>query len=306
MDYTETNKQNMYVPEDSNIKTVRKRNLDSRNETTSLIGQEKLFAFWGSSTNLGKRTLAQSYAMQIAKMGYKVLYVEFDYLVPTLAVTTALTNPDKNFYQLALSQDTFDLNQFIANKMDVSITKEMAPLFDEIPMDFNFLGLPAGFDEMMFPTITNDDFLKSLLSALKDSEFEAVIINLPNNIENLFSYPVMLESDVIFSVTTPNPIRTLEYRKIRKILDETPLDMNKWEVLVNQVGSEISKQVCDDLLHEQSLLTIPYDIQRPAHELDLMFGSPIINKKMAELAAMYGFEHPEPQLIKKKGFFRRR
>ena len=292
-------------PQSSTVKATRQKSTE-KGETTGTVDEAKTFAFWGNSTNLGKRTLSQSFAMQIAKMGYNVLYVELDYLNSTLALTTALTNPDKNFYQLSLSQDSFDLDNFIANKMDVRITKEMLPLFNEIPEEFHFLGLPGGFEADLFPSITNEGFLSTLVGALKEVDFDAVVINLPNEIDNLFSFPVMLESDVVFAVTTVNPIRVNEYRAMKKMLADTPLNMNKWQVIVNQVGNEISKDVCDQILREQSLLAVPYDLQRGAYELDLRFGSPTINQKMVELANLYGFFPPEPVEPKKKGLFKKR
>lgn len=288
----------------SSMKPNRQKSLEKNSE--NFAEEAKTFAFWGASTNLGKRTLSQTYAMQIAKLGYSVLYVELDYLNPTLALTTALTNPDKNFYQLSLSQDSFDLDSFVANKMDVRITKEMVQLFNEIPNDFHFLGLPSGFEKELFPSITNEGFLSTLISALKEVNFDAIVINLPNEVENLFSFPVMLESDVVFAVTTANPVRINEYREMNKLLVDTPLDMNKWEVIVNQVGSEISKDVCDQLLREHSIITVPHDTQRPLYELDLRFGSPIINQKMAELASLYGFLPPEPIESKRKSFFKKK
>ncbi|MEQ6391246.1 hypothetical protein RZN22_18380 [Bacillaceae bacterium S4-13-58] len=273
-------------------------------KTSTSIEEPKVFSFWSPSTNLGKRTVSQAFASQIAKLGYGVLYVEFDYMNPSLAITTALSSKEKNFYQLSLSQDSFDLRQYIANKMDVRITKEMVSLFEGIPQDLHFLGLPSGFDSEQFPSITNEEFLSTLLSALRDVEYDAVVINLPSQVDNLFGFPVMLESDVIFSVTTANPVRIKEYRNMMKMLVETPLKMDKWEVIVNQVGEGITKETCDQLLREEeSIIAIPYDNQRPADELDLKMGSPIINKKMEELAGMYGFMAPEPQVAKKKGLF---
>ena len=277
-----------------------------REKSASKLGAQKadpkIFSFWSASSNLGKRTISQSYAMQIAKLGYSVLYCEFDYLSPALAQTTALSNQDKNFYQLALSQDTFDLRQYIATKMDVKITKEMVGLFEEIPHEFHFLGLPSGFDPETFPSITSEDFLETLLSALKEIEYDAIVINLPSEIENLFGFPVMLESDVIFNVVSSNPVRISEYHAIIRMLQETPLDMKKWKSVINQVGQGISKETCDQMLREQSILAIPHDAERSGFELDLRFGSTLINQKTAELAGLFGFIAPETT-VKKKGFF---
>jgi hypothetical protein len=277
-----------------------------RKKTTAKVGtnteEPKIFSFWSPSSNLGKRTISQAYAAQIAKLGYSVLYVEFDYLNPALALTTALSHPSKNFYQLALSQDSFDLRQYIATKMDVKITKDMVDLFEEIPHELHFLGLPSGFVPDSFPSITNEDFLNTLLSALKEIEYDAVVINLPTEIDNLFSFPVMLESDVVFSVVSSNPVRISEYRSYMKMLVETPLKMDKWKVIVNQVGRGITKEHCDQMLREKSIITVPYDMERPAYELDLRIGSPIINQKMIELAGMFGFMAPETN-TKKKGLF---
>lgn len=282
------------------VKKQRKKTSDT---VVNQVEEPKLFAFWGVSTNLGKRTLSQSFASQIAKLGYSVLYIEFDYIHPSLAMTTALSNPEKNLYQLSLSQDSFDLNQFIANKMDVKITKEMVSLFSEIPDQFHFVGLPSGFQPDQFPSITSEGFLNTLILALKEVEFDAVVMNLPNQVDNIFSFPVMLESDVVFAVTTSNPVRINEYRKIKQLLNDTPLNMDKWEVIVNQVGDEIPKDVCDQLLREHSILAVPYDIQRSTYELDLRMGSPVINQKMNELASLYGFLAPEPETTKKKRLF---
>lgn len=287
------------VREFSPVKPVREK---SSSKAGVKSEEPKIFSFWGSSENLGKRTLSQSFAVQVARLGYSVLYCEFDYQNPALALTTALSNNDKNFYQLALSQDTFDLRQFIANKMDVRITKEMVGLFEEIPHELHFLGLPSGFDPDTFPSITNEDFLETLLSALKEVEYDAVVINLPNEIENLFSFPVMLESDVVFSVISANPVRISNHRSLVKMLADTPLNMDKWEIIVNQVGEGVSKDTCEQLLREQVIAAVPFDMERSSYELDLRFGSPVINQKMTALAGIYGFLAPETN-EKKKGLF---
>ncbi|WP_121616783.1 AAA family ATPase [Virgibacillus halodenitrificans] len=293
------------VENETTNQTAKRKNQRRKTSETvnNQVEEPKMFAFWGASTNLGKRTLSQSYASQIAKLGYSVLYIEFDYMNPALALTTALSNQEKNLYQLSLSQDSFDLKQYIANKMDVKITKEMVSLFSEVPENLHFLGLPSGFTSEQFPSITNKGFLGTLISALKEVEFDAIVMNLPNQIDNLFSFPVMLESDVVFAVTTSSPVRINEYRKLKQMLNDTPLNMDKWEVIVNQVGEDIPREVCDQLLRERSILSVPYDVQRPSYELDIRIGSPSINNKMNELASLYGFMLPEPEVTKKKGIF---
>lgn len=58
----------------------------------------KTLAFWSNHINEGKRTISQSVATALAENGYKVLYVELDYMHPSLAISTGLTHPKKNIF----------------------------------------------------------------------------------------------------------------------------------------------------------------------------------------------------------------
>ncbi|MFL0364652.1 hypothetical protein ACH0BF_16735 [Pseudobacillus sp. 179-B 2D1 NHS] len=267
-------------------------------------GTEKVFAFWGQTQNVGKRTLSQSFAHQLAEMNYKVLYVELDYLSPAFATTTGLSSSVKNFYQLCLSQDNFELENYIASKLDAEMRgRGFQKVLDHISGNLHFLTLPINFKTDLFPAVT-DRFLPLFMETLKSLEYDAIILNLPNQLENVFTFPVMLEVDVIFNVLTDSIVRINEYRELKSFLKVTSLEMERWNTIFNFVGEGVSKEALDNLISETSATAVPMDPHRSLYEMDLQFGSPVINEYMRELASDYGFEgHRENSKKKKFGLF---
>lgn len=284
------------------ITTVRKRVEEIKKEIST--GKEKLFAFWGSSQNAGKRTLSQAFAAVIAEFNYKVLYVELDYLNPAFGMTTGLTNSKKNLYQLCLSQETFDINEYIATKDDTDLKRQKGfnKILNRIPDNLHYLCLPTFFDSEEFPVLSQE-FLSNFIKALKEVEYDAVVISLSTDLDDVFGFPIMLEVDKIFHVIPDNIVRIQEYKLLKEKLKGTPLDMEKWETLLNQVGEGVEKEALDRLLEEQTLLSIPFCKDRSLYEHDLLIGSPVINEAMKDLAKHYKFMDPSENLSKRKRFF---
>lgn len=279
---------------------IRKRIEDAKAASIS-EGNEKVFAFWASTSNLGKRTLSQSFALQLAQKQYKVLYVELDYIKPAFATTTGLSSRTKNFYQLCLSQENFELEKFIASKHDVELKgkKGFQKVIEKIPDNFHFLALPVGFKTELFPKI-GEGFVPNLIKAFNDSEYDAVVLNLPNELDDVFTYPVMLEVDKVFHVLSDNIVRIEEYREVKQFLQETPLNLNKWETIFNLVGEGISQEALDSLIGEKSAAAIPMDTMRSLHEMDLQIGSPSINEYLDEIVSSFGFVNMAENRKKKR------
>ncbi|MCF6094504.1 AAA family ATPase [Microaerobacter geothermalis] len=257
------------------------------------IDESKLISFWSAAPGQGKRTLSQSLAKVIASRNYKVLYVELDYFYPSFAWTSGLSHPAKNIFQLAMhvsDQDEFDLKQYVASPRDVfGSQKRIQQAISKIPPKLDFMALPSNFVVEEFPSIKSEQFIDHFIKGLKNLSYDAIILNLPNEIEHLFSFPVMLESDEIFNILTPHPGRIVRYGQLKKKLKNTPLNMTKWSTIFNQVHEEIQKDALDSFIQEESRMVVPFDPKRALLELDLSLGSPMIDKKMAELADMFGF-----------------
>lgn len=269
-----------------------------------ISGGCKIFAFWGQNSNVGKRTVSQSFAAELACNMDKVLYVELDYFVPSFALTTGLTNPAKNMYQLCLSQEQFELENFISKKSEVELIhgKGFSKVVQAFPDNLHFLAFPMGFEQEMMPKI-NSEFIPAFIQALKESEYNAVVLSLPSNINSVFSFPVMLDkTDVIFHVMNNNTVSINEYPRFKEKLETTPLDLKKWKTLFNMIGEEIPKEALDRLIGETSIYAIPYDPLRSLHEMELQIGSPSIQEHMKEIVELLGLAAPNTNKKRKKLF----
>lgn len=303
MDNLNTNKtdRNQGLPVKNNTVPFRQKVEDKVNLEKAF--EDKLFAFWGSTINSGKRTLSQAFASEIAKNDYKVLYVELDYRNPSFAITTGLTNSGKNLYKLALSQDNFKLDNFIADKKETDLLKQKSfqKVIERFPDKLHYLALPSNFSAESFPVL-KEGFSKAFIQSLRESEYDAVILNLPSDIENSFCFPVMLEADRVFHVLTDSIVRMNEYRELKKVLLDASLDESKWVNIFNKVGLGVSKAALEELIGESGLASIKFDQKRSLFEKDLQIGSPEINDEMSHLVTLFGFKDLSAEGKRKKRF----
>ncbi|EOQ19787.1 MinD/ParA family ATP-binding protein [Bacillus cereus] len=258
----------------------------------------KSMAFWSNHVNEGKRTISQAVAQTLAKNDKKVLYVELDYLHPSFALSTGLTHPKKNMMRLIESRENFSIADYIANKNDVIVSEAIRDAMNKIPEKLYFLSFPADYLFNEFPKIENPDFINTFITAIKECNFDITIFNLPNNLDDLFAYPVMLEVDRVFHIISPNLLRMQEYKKTRQVLESVEFDMQKWSTILNKSIMGISPQVYEEqALKEEISFEISWDMKRPQAELELEIGSNGINEEVETLLSNMGFELKKSNIV---------
>ncbi|TBL20070.1 MULTISPECIES: MinD/ParA family ATP-binding protein [Bacillus cereus group] len=258
----------------------------------------KSMAFWSNHVNEGKRTISQAVAQTLAKNDKRVLYVELDYLHPSFALSTGLTHPNKNMMRLIESRENFSIMNYIANKNDVIVSEAIREAMNKIPENLYFLSFPADYLFNEFPKLENPDFINTFITAIKECNFDITIFNLPNNLDDLFAYPVMLEVDRVFHIISPNLLRMQEYKKTRQVLENVEFDMHKWSTILNKSIMGISPHVYEEqALKEEIVFEISWDMKRPQAELELEIGSNGINEEVETLLSNMGFELKKSSIV---------
>ncbi|KAA6449257.1 hypothetical protein DX932_30160 [Bacillus cereus] len=261
----------------------------------------KTLAFWSNYINQGKRTISQSVATTLAENGYKVLYVELDYMHPSFALSTGLTHPKKNIFKLIESRENFSVSDYIARKSDVEVTNdELRKIVSKVPDNLSFLSFPIGYDFEEFPVIEDQSFINTFLTAVKDCNYDVVIYNLPNNLDDLFTYQVMLEAEKVFHIISPNVLRMRDYKKTKKVLETIGFDLKKWHTILNKSNLGVQVQAYENVLDEEIYCEIGIDHKRNNAELNMEIGSEEINKDVTRLVEAIGFKIASQTIIPEK------
>ena len=276
-------------------------NREYENETKEV----RNISFWGVSPGVGTRTIAQSFAKNAAERGAKVLFVELDYLRPSFAVTSGLTHPTKNLLQLAMQQvehNDFDIEMFIAKPNEIKVQKKsLKKVINDIPTNLHFLALPKDYRVESFPEIEEGkEFIDELNRQLKSLKYDLIIFNLPSEVNNLFSYPIMLNMDKIYNIMTLHPAHIQNYLNLREMLEKSSIDMDCIQTILNKVPKGISKEQGDSIINEKTILNIPYDLERTEKELNIQMGSPLIDEKVNELLNHLGLEDEKSENKREK------
>jgi hypothetical protein len=151
-----------------------------------------------------------------------------------------------------------------------------------------------------FPLVENENFTSTFMKHLNALPYDLIVLNLPTKLENIFGFPVLLESNLIYNVLTLNPSRMYKYMQTKELLMNTPLNFNFWRTVVNQVPNDIRKETIDKkLIKETSFLCIPYDEERALLDLDLIIDSEVMGRAIASLVDELGFESLGPEKKKK-------
>ncbi|MED3804426.1 hypothetical protein P4562_21235 [Lysinibacillus xylanilyticus] len=265
-----------------------------------------LFGFYGVTPSQGTRTLSLAFAEMLANEGYKTLYVELNTSNPAIAITNQITDTERNaveFFQRTVSKNDFSVENYVLNKKILMNTenRELKKVYSRLPETLDFLGFPYKFVENSFPTIVSsedknaekiaEDYILKLTYSLKTSNYNFVILNLPNDINHLFGFNVIENLDMLYTVVTPNATRIYETKNALSILkDNIPGIENKLKVIINQASKEIDIQTNKDLMKDFDVHVIYFDLERQEKELALENSSPIIDEALEQLALMKHIE----------------
>jgi len=253
----------------------------------------KIIGIYGVQRGLGTTTIGQSLAKVIGESNSKVLYLELDYLNATFAHKTAISNPEKNmelFMEKAILEGRFDIQKYILKKNEVGEGKR----FSWLPSNMELLTFSNDFAEESFPRFkTNvetlvEKFSNDFISKLKALDYDYVILQLPNQIENVFGLPMLSKCDSVVSILTGNPIVLSRYKNITNVFKKANLQHKEWVHVFNLCSNKIDEEDYKMLVDFEVTACIPYDPERAEVEFSLQLGSETIDDYMKNIARKLG------------------
>ncbi|MBT2576879.1 AAA family ATPase [Bacillus sp. ISL-8] len=253
----------------------------------------KIIGIYGVQRGLGATTIGQSLAKVIGESNSKVLYLELDYLNATFARKTAISNPDKNmeaFMEKAILEHRLDIQKYILKNSEIGDGKR----FSWIPNNMEMLTFSNDFAEKNFPRFeTNvetkvEKFINDFISKLKTLDYDFVILQLPNQIENIFGLPILSKCDSVVSVLTGNPIVLSKYKDITNVFKKADFQYKDWVHVFNLCSHEIDEEDYKMLMDFDVATCIPYDSERAEIEFSLIPGSETIDEYIKIIARKLG------------------
>ena len=271
----------------------------------------QIISVYSNSLNSGRKTIAMALGQQAAKNNQRTLLVELDYLNTGIAHTYGITNSTKNaegYFSNVFKQKDFNLGNFILTKKHFEvINKDLSKAHTAINSDLEFLIFSDEYRPALFPTI--NDFstekisrdCKRFFEELRLSEYDLVILLLPTDYEDMFTIPMILESDHIINVVGFSLCSVEEAKRISTIFDTETLQKMKY--VLNLTTRKIEKADYDHLMKPLNLLqVIPFDEQRLLNEVNAEIGSPTIDSAALSLLQHCGVDVAD----QKRSIFSRR
>lgn len=264
----------------------------------------ELISVYGSSPNIGKRTIAMTLAQESARNEYRTLLIELDYVRPSIALTHGITHPQKNVYKYferAFNERFFDIEGFIMKKDDVKSTqKDLNKIHQNYPNELDFMIFPIEFDNSMFPRLDHgsetthtekaQSIIQQFINNIYASNYDVVIFSLPNHTHDIFAVPIMLESTKVVNVIGPSLVRFEESKKVFHLFEK--FNQEKWINVLNMAAPKLIDET--DYKMTMSPLTlhhiIPFDEVRLRKELNAEIGSPTLDEIGNEILESLGLE----------------
>jgi len=270
----------------------------------------KIISVYSNSTNSGKKSLAMTLGQQAAKADQHTLLIELDYYNNGIAQTYGITNSERNIEgylkQVARNRD-FNIGNFIMKKSHFEKqNKDLTKAHEGINSDLDFLIFSQEYRPSLFPHLdfeSTEDvsrFSKRFIEELKQTDYDLIILVLPCDYEDMFTVPMILESDHTVNVIGFSLSRIDEMKRIARIFDNETLQ--KMHYVLNFTTKKIDVSDYEHLLKPLKLdQLVQYDDQRMLNEVNAEIGSPSMDQAAINLLKQCGFETPE----NKRSFFRR-
>lgn len=274
----------------------------------------KLISVYTASSNLGKRTIATTLAHQSAKNGYQTLLIELDYVRPSIALSLGMTNSTKNaykYFERAFQQGFFDIENFIMRKADITSTqKELEKLHQHALDNLDYLIFPIDFESGMIPKIQmgqkesltekvefiTHQFIQNIYAL----SYDVVILSLPNNLQDIFAVPILLDSTKVVHIIGASLPRIEEAKRTLSIFEKYNPD--KWINVLNMAAhqkfvdeGDYHLTVSPIKLHQ----IVPFDENRLRLELNAEIGSPLIKDKVNTILELCDVEIQQQSKRKK-------
>lgn len=257
---------------------------------------KKIISVYSPTPNQGLKTLSLAYANRLASERYRVLYIELDTLAHGLAQALQIDTKNHNileYFTAALDGD-FNIDNFVITKEMLleESDKRNRETYQQLEDGLDYLILPMELDPETIPNLIETDsesvdafvleYVDRIIDTLRDSTYEHIVIKLPNDIDHMFTYQTMTNSDIILSVISPSVVRLLELKERKKFLFEHNVALkDKWTNIINLASDELTKKEYDDMLGEAHIIN--FDPERLRDEWALRTDSEYIREQMEEI-----------------------
>ncbi len=259
----------------------------------------KLISFYSPIQSQGKRTFSLGLAHLLAKNNYKTLFIELDLNNPSIELSTKITHDYKNvleYFKVCHATEQFQINRFILTNDDlIEFNKRDYQHYPEL---LDFLVLPKNFEAAKFPIIVDSnnenaeqqayEFIQKFTYELQASDYDYVVLSLPNEVNHLFGYEVIRNSDYLMNIITPSPSNIAKNREVRSYLQKGLENLNLYTI-INMVSVHIEPSLYKSLLGVQkNVLLAHYDEERQESEFSLKIESSGLTQSLERLASDLG------------------
>lgn len=255
-----------------------------------------VISFYAIAPSQGKRTLSLSFAELLASNKNKVLYVELDTTRPSVALSTRISHPVKNAveYFRDTKKDHFNVEPHVLNRAELIKTedRDLKRVFSDLQGSLDYLTLPIFYQENNFPNLIEgsnperqaNEYIQKLIYSFKTSNYDYVILNLPNELESLFGFEVIAGSDQVINVITASANRLNELKNTLTFLNQhIPTLKERWTNILNMASPNVNEVEYKQLMNEETFV-VPFDPERQKAEFSLETGSPVIKECLGDLA----------------------
>jgi len=277
----------------------------------------KIISFYSPTPNQGLKTISLAYASRLAAEMYRVLYVELDTTNRGLAQSLQIDTDKQNIieYFKASVKGDFSFEPYVINKKMLieESGKKNRSVFEQLEEGLDYLILPMNLNQEEVPNLLANDeehsdafvlqYVERIINAFKDSQYDQIVLKLPNDLDHMFTYPTMTNSDIIHSIISPSVNNLLDLKERKDFLfDHNSSLKEKWTNVINLASDEISNKDYEDMLGEAHI--IHFDSERLRNEWALMTDSEYIRQQTEEIIDSKGIRITLNKYVNKKGFTR--
>lgn len=274
----------------------------------------KIISFYSPTANQGLKTISLAYANRLAQERYRTLYVELDTMARGMAQSLQIDTESQNileYFTSALEGD-YSLEKYIITKKMLleESDKRSREVYQQLEDDLDYLLLPMNFEPETVPNLLDVssesvdafvlEYVDRILYTLRETAYDHVVIKLPNDIDHMFTYQAMANSDQVLSITTPSFIRLLEMKERKEFLFEHNASLkDKWTTIINLASDEITKKEYDETVGESYVIN--FDPERLRDEWALRTDSEYIREQMEEIIDRNGIRMTLSKYVEPKG-----
>lgn len=223
---------------------------------------------------------------QAAMKDNRTLLIELDYLNNGIAHTYGITNEERNaelYLTNVFKHDDFNIGNYVMKNDQFEMqNKDLSKAHKAINSDLDFMIFSKEYKPALFPKINNFStdsvrrMSKRFFEELRQTEYDVVILVLPNDYEDMFTIPMILESDHIINVVGFSLSSIEEIKQFSNLFNIEVSEKMKY--VLNYTTKRIDKADYEHLMKPLNpVQLIPFEDQRMLNEVNAEIGSPSID-----------------------------